>query len=396
MQAFPTSKKAFYEKLRRSKYVGFDMDHTIVKYKHYNLSVMIFDCLKKLMVKEKIYPKKILQQPFVPECCVKGCILDIKNGNLVKIDQQKRVTRALHGDKILDKKTIKEIYGEDRKLTKFTGLRKGGYWSVPTYFDLAEGILFNRITAMNDRGEFGTKRDGNSIFKTVFGSGSKLFRDYNFGEFYQRFPRNIPKYVNDNSFSTLNILKTLKKMGKKTFLLTNSNPDYGTVLLNNLFRNEWKSYFDIILYSSKKPTFFDPDNNNPFIDAKTKKRTKLQFKGVYQNGNITELMNFFRIENGEEIVYFGDHPITDLREAKINCNWTTLAIVEELNYCTNEGHDEYINSRNSRNLLWGNYLQCGNNFSYWGDVFMKYTDHQVSDLGSFWEKWKGDWMLKNN
>lgn len=72
---------------------------------------------------------------------------------------------------------------------------------------------------------------------------------------------NLEKYIEPNPKLAI-LLDRLKKQNRKTFLLTNSEYFYTDKVMNYLLANQnaqypkWVDYFDIIITSAQKPTFF--------------------------------------------------------------------------------------------------------------------------------------------
>ncbi|KAJ3434905.1 5'-nucleotidase domain-containing protein [Anaeramoeba flamelloides] len=382
---FNSNKKEFFKKLCSAKAIGFDLDFTLVRYKRFLHSRLLFDCFSKYLVEKKNYSKQLLSQTFSPEFCVKGVVLDTKNGNLIKLNQNKQIVQAIHGNTNLNLTQLVETYGPTRELTGFDGSKTEKYWTVSTYFELAAGCLYNRLVSMNDKEDFHNKRKTIDIIRDLKEAISENFFSEFTGSYYPSFRDNTSQYIHDNSESLVELLEYFKKRDKKLFVLSNSLPHYATEILDSLIGKHWKDYFEVVMCKSLKPKFFHPTNSQSFQNYFDPNMTKSKlFKGATTRfGNAKELMEFLKIKKGEDVVFFGDHPISDIRDSKTLCNWTTVQVEEELDPEANEKNERYSHFRNGREKLWGKYLTCGDELSYWGSQISKYSDYQIPSIAHF-------------
>jgi gas vesicle protein len=133
-------------------------------------------------------------------------------------------------------------------------------------------------------------------------------------------------------------LKRYQRLGKKFFILTNSDYHYTKLLLDyaiNPYLNEgeqWTDLFEYVITLATKPRFFV--DNLKFLQVKPDDgtMTNLQGKikpGIYQSGGATQFTEDLNL-NGDEILYVGDHIYGDILRLKKDCNWRTALVVEEL------------------------------------------------------------------
>ncbi len=77
--------------MRAADWIGFDLDHTLARYKHHNVQHLIYDCLVRHLVEIKHYPAHIFARPYDPHFCTKGVVLDKELGHFLTLDEHKHV-----------------------------------------------------------------------------------------------------------------------------------------------------------------------------------------------------------------------------------------------------------------------------------------------------------------
>lgn len=157
--------------------------------------------------------------------------------------------------------------------------------------------------------------------------------------------QDLPKYlhIESNGSGVVTFLKQLKNAGKKLFLLTNSPFHFVNAGMKFLMKTDrdiqdWKQLFDIIMVSADKPNFFHLGHDRPFreLDIATgqiKWEPVAYFKPnhVYVEGSLS-LFNKITKQNGNLVVYFGDHLYNDVKEPSRVSGWRTALIVAELDH----------------------------------------------------------------
>lgn len=146
--------------------------------------------------------------------------------------------------------------------------------------------------------------------------------------------QNVEKYI-DANLQMEAFFKRLKDANKQIFLVTNSPYHFVNQGMNMLVGQNWKDYFDVVIVQARKPRFFT-DDSRPFRVFDTKTGThlwdrvrKLEREKTYFEGTVKqlqELMNW----SGHEVLYFGDHPYSDLADVTLEHGWRTGAIISEL------------------------------------------------------------------
>lgn len=330
-KAIPSSSMFIFDK---ATWIGFDMDHTLVKYNIKNLLELTHECCVRYLVDTAKYDKSLLKVPYDHNFLVKGIIVDKELGNFLKLDARRRVIKATHGKIPIDDETILQLYPTP---LDFRGLTSKRFWCCTSYFEMAfihmYAVLVNWIDDRIDSG--GTTqltkpqwyaRINRDIFRAVvlsYGSGWEK------GHYFPELLKNTAKYI-EKGDDTKKFLQNLRNKCK-LFLLTNSDWQYVDLLMTFTFGSDWTSLFDLILLSARKPYFWVLDR--PFYEVTggvvgKETVTRLQEGKIYTGGNLKHLNEFFGPK--ATVIYVGDDLVSDVFVQNYYSKWHTIAIVEEL------------------------------------------------------------------
>ena len=113
-----------------------------------------FDLLAYNGAKEKLvhwlgYPPETLDLVYSQDMHRRGCLIDKKRGNILKLDRHKYVIYAEHGLTALSRDQRKTIYRPDYKGTQ--DISGPGYTNTDTPFSLVDSCLFAQLVDMKDR-----------------------------------------------------------------------------------------------------------------------------------------------------------------------------------------------------------------------------------------------------
>ncbi|KAF7253445.1 5'-nucleotidase domain-containing protein 1, partial [Varanus komodoensis] len=130
--------------------IGLDLDHTLCRYNLVESARLIYESFAQYMVKEKGYDKELLNvAPESWDFCCKGLVLDMEDGNFLKLAEDGTVLRASHGTKQMTPEEILETYGrrEWRHFKTLSGMvsRSAKFYAYDNYFDLPGALLCARI-----------------------------------------------------------------------------------------------------------------------------------------------------------------------------------------------------------------------------------------------------------
>lgn len=102
-----------------------------------------------------------------------------------------------------------------------------------------------------------------------------------------------------------------------------------------LVGDDWKDLFDVVIVQARKPRFFT-DESRPIRMYDEQKNvylwdrvTKLERGKIYYEGTVKQLQDLTGW-SGHQVLYFGDHPYSDLADVTLEHGWRTGAIIHEL------------------------------------------------------------------
>ncbi|XP_070568948.1 5'-nucleotidase domain-containing protein 1-like isoform X2 [Ptychodera flava] len=332
--------------------IGFDLDHTICKYKLNEVFPLIYYSLAKNMVEKKGHDKSLLE-PFEldKDFMTKGLVFDVITGDLLKLSGDGHILKASHGTRILSDEEIQTDYGKGRLWSpdKFQQLKEtlkqtDDMRYFENYFDMTGAVLCARMVDIIDK-----KADGKRP-KTYYSFLSDMWQCYGYsynrenfaankGLFFPPIKENPEKYFQQCSKEMKDWLKSLKAAGKVVFLCTTSHVDYARHLLQYIIGPDWQSYFDVCCTYARKPGFFTgTPETRPFyelvddVEQAESIVTTLEPDNIYSQGNALALLELLKKLTGKDdpkVVYVGDSLRSDVFPMA-SLNWSSLLILEEM------------------------------------------------------------------
>ncbi|PIA16702.1 HAD-superfamily hydrolase [Coemansia reversa NRRL 1564] len=336
----PTSRDIFPNtELRLSKVrtYGFDYDYTLARYTD-KLPETIYTMIRDVLVKKMLYPPALLELKYDSTFAIRGIVYDKETGWLFKLDSNYNIAMdTIHyGREPLH--DLEEVYSLHNGPHVAPDYFKNHLYQLNDIYSVPEAtLLADIIQHFSDHNipfhprylAEDIRAAGESIHK---GDGISL------SPLHTMIMNNIGDYLN-RAPELLQILNTLKSEGKRLFLLTNSGYQYVDKGLTYMFNTpEWRDVFDVVIVGARKPGWYL--SHRPFRLVPTSKSTDMQpwapvdqFEDgqVYSGGN---LMSFTSITgySDRNVMYFGDHIYSDLRDPSIQKGWFTGAIVSELKH----------------------------------------------------------------
>lgn len=324
-------KKVFVNRtlnLKKIKYIGFDMDHTLVRYNCRNFEESVYNFVVDYLIKQKHYPQIIKDFKFNFNNAIRGLVVDSANGNILKLSRYGTIRQSYHGVSPISFTDQKQIYK-----STYVDLNDSNYIAIDTYFSIAFCVLYGQLVNLKDMHPTLLPSYEILAFDILY-SVDKIHAN---GDLKNHICANIANYVTLDE-ELVRGLQTYKRFGKKLFVLTNSDFAYSKVMLDYVInrylpKNEsWQNLFDYTITLSNKPRFFYDNLQFLRINPANGNMTNLHKEvtpGIYQGGNAKQFTKDLSIA-GDEILYIGDHIYGDILRLKKECNWRTALVVEEL------------------------------------------------------------------
>lgn len=314
--------------LRHIKYIGLDMDHTLIRYHTEHFESKVYDFMKKFLIDEKNYSTKIQKLCFNFTLAIRGLVIDKCNGNILKLSRYGSIKESYHGTNPIK-------YNDQKRFYRGTciDLNDPNFIPVDTAFSIAFCVLYAQLVDFKDSGS------------DKMGSYEEIAKDVIKAVDYVHSQSELKNYVSQNlddfiikDEAVVKGLQRYIKHGKKIFIITNSDYAYTKTLLDYaitpfLEKGEtWLDLFEYVITLADKPRFFYDDLKFLKIEPETGLMSNLYGKllpGIYQGGCATKFTKDIKID-GEQILYIGDHIYGDVLRLKKDCNWRTALVIEEL------------------------------------------------------------------
>eukprot|EP01090_Pellita_catalonica_P010760 TRINITY_DN22202_c0_g1_i1.p1 TRINITY_DN22202_c0_g1~~TRINITY_DN22202_c0_g1_i1.p1 ORF type:complete len:516 (-),score=51.55 TRINITY_DN22202_c0_g1_i1:48-1367(-) len=321
-------------RLDKIEWYGFDMDYTMIEYKN-AVEELTYDVAISRLLSEG-YPAKIEKLKYDPEFPLRGIILDNQSGNFLKVDRFAHIVSCVHGRRKLSKQEIYKHYPSGRIDNSKIGKR---FHCFNTLFSMPEMCLYADLVELLEKDLL----DEISCF-----SYYNLYTDVRAAIDYIHLRQVLKpiiikdpaKYIVKRKEAAV-LLHRLRSSGKKVFLLTNSDYFYSNKCMSYLLDDEmpdlyktWRDYFDVIIVSAKKPTFFSGNRALRKVDLKSEKlrlETVASFeRGQVYNGGSLTLFNALTGATGSRVLYIGDHIFSDIITSKKTEGWRNLLVIREV------------------------------------------------------------------
>lgn len=315
--------------MRKIKCVGFDMDHTLVRYNSQAFEHLAHKSLLDKLVQERGYPEMIRTLPFDYNAVIRGLVIDSVRGNLLKVSRHGAIRVSRHGTQRID-------YRDQQKFYRGTYVDLGdkNFAAIDTAFSLSVAILFGQLVDIKDANPGSTIPEYPQLLTDIIEAMDMAHRDDSLKSIVRK---NMSTYIHADE-KVVEGLERYKKHGKVLFIVTNSDYHYSKALLDyaiNPFlksHSSWMELFDYVITSSRKPRFFYDKQNflkvNPLDGTLTNYDQQL-VPGIYQGG-CADLFEQSLNLHGDDILYVGDHIYGDVVRLKKDSKWRTALVIDEL------------------------------------------------------------------
>lgn len=319
--------------LKKIKAIGFDMDHTLVRYHTEKFEQLSYETIKQKLVSKRGYPKQILSLKFDMERTIRGLVIDRRNGNLLKLSLYGRIKSSAHGLRPLSFQQQRSYYGG-----QFIDLNEANFDCIDTSFSLSLCCLYAQLVDLKDMNQL-TLADGETpnYGKIIEDVEQVLDESHADGSIKNVVAEDISNYIIQDQ-KAVDALERFSQSGKQLWIITNSDYAYTKLLLeyaiNPLLKShkDWKDLFALVITSACKPRFFT--DNLPFLKVHEDKNLLQNHHeriaaGVFQGGCAAKLQKDLEL-TGDQILYLGDHIYGDIVSLKKTCQWRTALVIDEL------------------------------------------------------------------
>ncbi|KAK4025884.1 hypothetical protein OUZ56_014924 [Daphnia magna] len=315
---------------------GFDYDYTLACYKE-SVDHLIYNLGRETLVRKLKYPSDIMKLNYEPGFAVRGLHFDIGKGLLLKVDSfhQIQLGCVYRGLTPLSDEDVLNLYGQHYIPADYleSYVHNGSQQGSSKMAHLADLFSVPEMSLLCNTTEYFVNNNldyhPDILFRDVKSAVQSIHP-----VMHQTVQKNPEDYLEKDPLLEL-FFDRLINAGKKLFLVTNSPFNFVNKGMQYLIGEHWRDIFDVIIVQARKPKFFT-DENRPFRvydlhqqDHVWDKVHNLEKGRVYCEGNVRQLQGMTGWK-GRSVLYFGDHPYTDLADASLVHGWKTGAIIKEL------------------------------------------------------------------
>ncbi|HHH27843.1 MAG TPA: HAD family hydrolase, partial [Polyangiaceae bacterium] len=312
--------------LRSIEVIGYDMDYTLVHYHVKDWERRAYEHLRARLAADD-WPVKDLQ--FDPDLVVRGLIVDIELGNVLKANRFGYVKVAYHGTRRMEIQELRETYMRTQ-----IDLASSRYRFMNTLFALSECSMFSQLVDRLDEGQL-DHLGYRDLYRTV---RDHLDATHMEGRLKAEIMADPERFV-DLDPDTVAALLDQRHAGKKLVLITNSEWTYTNAMMRYAIERflpegmSWRELFDVSIVAARKPSFFESDA--PLLRVVDDEgrlephHGPLEPHGCYFGGHAAVVERHFDVKE-DELLYLGDHMFGDVHVTKNVLRWRTGLILREL------------------------------------------------------------------
>jgi len=319
---------------------GFDMDYTLCEYISPQFDELACSLAVEHLVQVKNFPHAVKDLVYDPKFPVRGLWFDRETGNLLKTDLMGKVLTCHHGFRTLEKHEVLSTYpgGVQRKDEKRV-------FVMNTLFNLAETFLIAALVDFYDK-QAGFARTRSGWVECSSGSEitfAGLFQDVRAAiddihltslKLKKAVVANPKRYIRRDNRLPETIAR-IRRSGRKTFLLTNSDWWYTQHVMTWVIGPHWTECFDLVGVDACKPRFFQAGTPLQVVATLSEGCPKQDPKSspagpiIYSGGSESDYTKMLDVP-GNQVIYLGDHLWADVIRCRKSCAWRTMLIVPEL------------------------------------------------------------------
>ena len=313
--------------LRSIRAIGYDMDYTLI---HYHVDV--WEERAFVHARDSLVARgwPLADLVFDPTAVIRGLVLDLELGNIVKANRFGYVHRASHGTRMLEFEERRALYSRT-----YVDLRDPRWVFLNTLFSHSEASLYAQLVDLLDAGRLPGVMGYPALYDAVRVGLDAAHME---GRLKAEIVADPDRFVDLDPDVPLTLMDQ-RAAGKKLLLITNSEWPYTRDMMAWAFDRylpdgmTWRDLFDLIVVSARKPGFFDGDHAMfEVVDEEGLLRPvvgDLEQGHRYLGGSAAVIEMHLGL-SGSEILYVGDHIFADVNLSKRHLSWRTALILREL------------------------------------------------------------------
>jgi len=329
--------------LKEVKVYGFDYDYTLASYKK-GVEYLIHDIAREHLQTQYGYPSDIANIIYDPHFPIRGLHYDVEKGLFLKVDSSHQIQLGTvhRGRHKLSNEEVIQLYNRRQLPVTFLDPNK----KMVQLIDIFSKPEMSLIAGLTD---YLQSRNLTYQPESLYHDVSKCI-GLAHATFHSEARANPQLYLHRDP-ELVTYLQRLLEAEKKIFLITNSPFATVDAGMSYLVGKDWREFFDLIIVQAGKPGFFTGSVPQPFRELDLEKNVflwdtvnQLEQDKIYAGGKIDEFQNLTGWRGGM-VMYFGDHPYTDLADATLHHGWHTAAVIREL--------ELEIDKMNTDEFKWG-------------------------------------------
>ena len=329
--AIPLRRRLFGNRtlnLRRIRAVGYDMDYTLVHYRMEEWERRAYHHTRRLLARRG-WPVDGLE--FDPGRVIRGLIIDLELGNLIKPTRFGYVIRATHGTRFLEFEEQRTAYAGT-----VVDLGEARFVFLNTLFTLSEATLYAQLVDLFDAGKLSGVLSYADLYRVLRATVDEAHLP---GTLKEEILADPGRFLEPDP-ETATALLDQRYAGKRLMLISNSDWDYARRLMEIALDPwlpagmKWRDLFDLVIVGADKPGFFtEPRPLYRIADEEQglmrPHHGDLEPGGIYFGGCAAQVEEHLGL-SGDEILYVGDHLYADVHVSKAVLRWRTALILREL------------------------------------------------------------------
>ncbi|MFN7134465.1 MAG: 5'-nucleotidase domain-containing protein, partial [Myxococcales bacterium] len=145
--------------MRSIKAIGYDMDYTLIHYRVEEWETQAYEHIRQRLL-ARGWP--VQQLKFDPAQVIRGLVIDLEEGNLVKANRFGFVKKAVHGTRPLDYEKQRRSYART-----LVDLSRERWVFLNTLFSLSEACIFGQLVDLYDDGRLPEVKSYTEVYKHV-------------------------------------------------------------------------------------------------------------------------------------------------------------------------------------------------------------------------------------